>query len=56
MIKNDAFRKFSNLEQSMFERFIRLGVPHIQLDAQGRMRPTLANLFRWNYKGVWRRG
>lgn len=52
MIKNDAFRKFSNLEQSMFARFVRLGVPYVQLDAQGRMRPSLADLFRWNYEGM----
>lgn len=35
----------------MFSRLIRLGVPHVLLDAQGRMRPQLADLYRWRYKG-----
>ena len=34
-----AFQKFSNMEQSLFTRFVRLGVPTVQLDAQGRARP-----------------
>ena len=33
----------------MFTRFVRLGVPYVMLDAQGRMRSSLADLFRWNY-------
>lgn len=36
----------------MFTRFVRLNVPHVQLDAQGRMRPTLANLFNWRYSNL----
>ncbi|EGD73730.1 aqr protein [Salpingoeca rosetta] len=52
VIKNTAFKKFSNMEQSLFTRFVRLGVPHVLLDKQGRMRPSLANLFRWNYEGL----
>ena len=31
VIKNMAFKKFSNMEQSMFTRFVRLGVPSIQV-------------------------
>ena len=38
VIKNMAFQKFSNMEQSLFTRFVRLGVPTVQLDAQGRAR------------------
>ena len=52
VIKNMAFKQYSNMEQSMFARFIRLGVPHIQLDAQGRARPSIAELYSWNYEGL----
>ena len=38
VIKNMAFQKYSNMEQSLFTRFVRLGVPTVQLDAQGRAR------------------
>lgn len=41
VIKNMAFQKFSNMEQSLFTRFVRLGVPTVDLDAQGRARPRL---------------
>lgn len=36
VVKNMAFQKYSHLDQPLFTRFIRLGVPHIQLDAQVR--------------------
>lgn len=52
IIQNSAFQKFSNMEQSLFARFVRLGVPHIQLDAQGRARPSLCDLYRWRYKDL----
>jgi len=39
VIKNMAFQKFSNMEQSLFTRFVHLGVPTVDLDAQGRARP-----------------
>ena len=39
VIKNMAFQKYSNMEQSLFTRFVRLGVPTVDLDAQGRARP-----------------
>ena len=38
-----AFQKFSNMEQSLFTRFVRLGVPYVELDAQGRARPRLVS-------------
>lgn len=38
------------MEQSLFARFVRLGVPQIQLDAQGRSRPSLCSLYKWCYK------
>ncbi|XP_066279598.1 RNA helicase aquarius-like [Branchiostoma lanceolatum] len=50
VIKNMAFQKFSNMEQSLFTRFIRLGVPPVDLDAQGRARPSICDLYNWRYK------
>eukprot|EP01059_Diplonema_ambulator_P031862 TRINITY_DN5991_c1_g3_i1.p1 TRINITY_DN5991_c1_g3~~TRINITY_DN5991_c1_g3_i1.p1 ORF type:complete len:1329 (+),score=380.49 TRINITY_DN5991_c1_g3_i1:128-4114(+) len=52
VVKNPTFDKYCNMGQSMFTRFIRLGVPFTQLDAQGRMRPQLANVFRWRYANL----
>ena len=49
IIQNLAFRQFANLEQSLFLRFVRLGVPTINLDHQGRARPSIAELYRWRY-------
>lgn len=39
VIKNMAFQKYSNMEQSLFTRIVRLGVPTVDLDGQGRSRP-----------------
>ncbi|KAL7992492.1 hypothetical protein Chor_016748 [Crotalus horridus] len=50
VIKNMAFQKYSNMEQSLFTRFVRVGVPTIDLDAQGRARASLCNLYNWRYK------
>ena len=50
VIKNMAFQKFSNMEQSLFTRLVRLGVPTVDLDAQGRARPSLCSLYNWRYK------
>lgn len=50
VIKNMAFQKYSNMEQSLFARFVRLGVPTVDLDGQGRARPTICNLYKWRYK------
>lgn len=50
VIKNMAFQKYSNMEQSLFTRVVRLGVPTIDLDAQGRARPSLCSLYQWRYK------
>ncbi|GAB7363062.1 hypothetical protein MBLNU230_g3355t1 [Neophaeotheca triangularis] len=49
VIPNAAFRSYANLEQSLFRRLIRLGVPHTVLDVQGRARPSLAQLYQWRY-------
>ena len=52
VIQNNALKTYANLEQSLFQRLIRLGVPHIILDAQGRSRPSLANLYKWRYPSL----
>lgn len=52
VVKNMAFQKYSHLDQSLFTRFVRLGVPYIELDAQGRARPSLANLYNWRYRNL----
>ncbi|XP_077992997.1 RNA helicase aquarius-like [Glandiceps talaboti] len=49
VIKNMAFQKFSNMEQSLFTRLVRLGVPTVDLDAQGRARASICNLYNWRY-------
>lgn len=49
VVQNLAFRQFANLEQSLFLRFVRLGVPTINLDHQGRARPSIAELYKWRY-------
>lgn len=50
IIQNLAFRQYANFEQSLFLRLVRLGVPVITLDQQGRARPSIAELFKWRYK------
>lgn len=52
IIQNMAFRQFANLEQSLFLRLVRLGVPTITLDHQGRARPTIAKLYKWRYPSL----
>lgn len=52
IVQNLAFRHYANLEQSLFSRLVRLGVPTINLDQQGRARPSLADLYRWRYPGL----
>lgn len=49
VIQNAALKTYSNLDQSLFQRLVRLGVPHTMLDSQGRSRPSLAQLYKWRY-------
>ncbi|KZZ99288.1 DEAD helicases superfamily protein (Aquarius) [Moelleriella libera RCEF 2490] len=49
VIQSLAFRHYANLEQSLFFRLVRLGVPTITLDQQGRARPSIAKLYQWRY-------
>ena len=50
VVQNLALREYANLEQSLFLRLVRLGVPTITLDQQGRCRPSIAQLFSWRYE------
>lgn len=52
IVQNMAFRQYANLEQSLFLRLVRLGVPTILLDKQGRARPSLAFLYSWRYANL----
>lgn len=52
IIQNLAFRQYANLEQSLFLRLVRLGVPTIMLDQQGRARPSIASLYKWRYPNL----
>ncbi|KAF1932760.1 P-loop containing nucleoside triphosphate hydrolase protein [Didymella exigua CBS 183.55] len=52
IIQNLAFRQYANLEQSLFQRLVRLGVPTIVLDQQGRARPSIAKLYKWRYPAL----
>lgn len=52
VIQNLAFRQYANLEQSLFSRLVRLGVPAIHLDQQGRARPSIASLYSWRYNNL----
>jgi intron-binding protein aquarius len=52
VVKNITFSKYSNLDQSLFTRLIRLGVPTIDLDKQGRSRDEIAKLYTWRYKNL----
>ena len=49
VVQHMALQQYSKLEQSMFTRLIRLGVPHVLLDMQGRTRPVISNLYNWRY-------
>ena len=52
VVKNASFSKYSNLDQSLFTRLIRLGVPTIELNKQGRSRAEIANLYSWRYNNL----
>ncbi|KIY91629.1 Intron-binding protein aquarius [Monoraphidium neglectum] len=52
VVQNMAFQKYSRLDQSLFSRFVRLGTPYVELDAQGRARPSIAALYNWRYRAL----
>ncbi|KAJ9179582.1 hypothetical protein P3X46_011356 [Hevea brasiliensis] len=51
-VKNMAFQKYSQMDQSLFTRFVRLGIPYIELNAQGRARPSIAKLYNWRCRDL----
>ncbi|KAL7747050.1 hypothetical protein RI367_007546 [Sorochytrium milnesiophthora] len=52
IVQNRTFAQYANMDQSFFARMIRLGVPYIQLDKQGRARKEIADLYTWRYPGL----
>jgi len=52
IIQNQQLQKYARLDQSLFARFVRLGVKTVQLDKQGRARPSLASLYAWRYSNL----
>lgn len=49
VVKSLALKNYAHLDQSLFTRLLRLDVPCIVLDQQGRSRSSLADLYRWKY-------
>ena len=49
VVQHPAFQRYSRLDQSMFARFVRIGIPFVQLNKQGRSRSEIASLYRWRY-------
>ncbi|KAH9669402.1 hypothetical protein KPL70_021776 [Citrus sinensis] len=47
-----AFQKYIRMDQSLFTRFVRLGIPYIEMNAQGRARPSIARLYNWRYSDL----
>ncbi|KAJ1797642.1 hypothetical protein LPJ59_003008, partial [Coemansia sp. RSA 2399] len=52
VVKNAGLRAFANMEQSMFTRLVRLGVPYVELNRQARARPEIASLYRYRYTAL----
>ena len=52
IIQSLAFRHYANLEQSLFSRLVRLGVPTVTLDQQGRARQSIAEIYAWRYPNL----
>ncbi|KAL0219057.1 hypothetical protein P9112_004710 [Eukaryota sp. TZLM1-RC] len=53
IIKSNVLSHLAGADQSLFGRFISLGVPSITLDYQGRCRPSLSSLFKWKYPSLY---
>lgn len=52
ILQNIPLKQYTNLDQSLFARLVRLGVPQINLDQQGRARPSIARIYSWRYKNL----
>ncbi|CAI5716513.1 unnamed protein product [Peronospora destructor] len=51
-VKSFALKNYAHFDQSLFTRFLRLGVPPIVLDSQGCSRSELADIYRWRYDDI----
>ncbi|KAJ2719311.1 hypothetical protein GGI07_005286 [Coemansia sp. Benny D115] len=52
VVKNTGLRDYANMEQSLFTRLVKLGVPYIELDKQARTRPQIASLYSYRYRNL----
>ncbi|KAJ3103753.1 hypothetical protein HDU97_009849 [Phlyctochytrium planicorne] len=52
IVKNVAVSRYGNFEQSLFTRLLRLEIPPVLLDRQGRSRKSICDLYRWRYNGL----
>jgi len=52
VVKNRAFQKYGHLDQSLYARFVRLRTPTVDLNLQGRARPSIAELYSWRYRDL----
>ncbi|KAL7273966.1 hypothetical protein RUND412_003147 [Rhizina undulata] len=52
IVQSLALAQYANLDQSLFARLVRLGVPAVNLDQQGRARPSIAELYSWRYENL----
>lgn len=49
VVTNPLLKSHCRFEQSLFARLIRLNTPYVELNAQGRSRPMMTDLYRWRY-------
>ncbi|KAJ2354635.1 hypothetical protein GGF43_003148, partial [Coemansia sp. RSA 2618] len=52
VVKSPGLQMFANMEQSLFARWVRLGVPFVELDRQARARASIAELYRFRYRDL----
>lgn len=52
VVKNPTLKSDCRFEQSLFSRLIRLNMNYIELDSQGRSRPSIAALYSWRYNNL----
>lgn len=52
VVQDCQMQQKANFAQSFFARLLRLGNRVVNLDCQGRCRPSIGNLFRWRYPGL----
>ncbi|KAJ2223998.1 hypothetical protein IWW45_008200, partial [Coemansia sp. RSA 485] len=52
VVKNSGLQAYANLDQSLFTRLVRLGVPYVELNKQARARTEIASLYRFRYRDL----